>query len=104
MDKIGKKTIREILLIGASFRNKGAEASAMAFMYALDTFGVSSCPVNWPDIAGREMKIARAPGLAPCERIVLVMAIGYPDPEGLVACSQKKSLDDFRSYGRKVFR
>ncbi|MBN1757597.1 MAG: nitroreductase family protein [Chitinispirillaceae bacterium] len=81
-----------------------ASLSAMAFMYALETLGVSSCPVNWPDIAGREKKMARALGLAPYERIVLVMAIGYPDPDGLVACSQKKSLDDLRSYGLKDFR
>ncbi|MBN1757596.1 MAG: polysaccharide pyruvyl transferase family protein [Chitinispirillaceae bacterium] len=33
MDKVGKKTIREILLIGGSFRNKGAEAMVLSAVH-----------------------------------------------------------------------
>jgi nitroreductase len=72
--------------------------ASMALMLALETVGLSSCPLNWPDIDKQEREMARVLGLAPDERPVMLIAIGYPDPEGMVAYSQKKHLDDLRSY------
>jgi nitroreductase len=69
----------------------GALAS-MSFVYALETLGLSSCCINWPDIEEREQAMAEFLGLEPDERPIMLIAVGYPDPEGLVACSQKKSL------------
>ena len=39
-------------------------------------------------------------GLPRHERGILFIAIGYPDPEGLVAFSEKKDLDHLRSYNQ----
>jgi nitroreductase len=61
----------------------GALAS-MAFIYALETLGLSSCCLNWADIGSRERQIARALDLGSDERVVLLIAFGYPDPAGLV--------------------
>jgi hypothetical protein len=36
--------------------------------------------------------------LDPDERPVMLVAIGYPDPDGLVANSTKKSLSQLRTY------
>ena len=72
--------------------------SAMSFMYALETLGLSSCPINWPDIESLERKMATLVGLEPDERVVMLISLGYPDPEGMVAYSQKKSLDQLRRY------
>ena len=36
--------------------------------------------------------------LEPDERVVLLIAVGYPDPEGMVATSRKKSLERLRRY------
>jgi nitroreductase len=75
-----------------------ASLAAMAFMYALETLGLSSCAINWHDEEAREKKMARLLELSPDERVVMLMSLGYPDPEGMVASSQKKELDLLRRY------
>ncbi len=71
---------------------------SMSFMLALETLGLSSCPINWPDFGPLEHKMARALELKPNERPLMLISLGYPLKEGLVAYSQKKDLDDIRSY------
>lgn len=75
-----------------------ASLAAMNFMLALETLGLSSCPVNWPDIAPRERRMRKALGLEPWQRPVMCLAIGYPDPEGLVAYSAKKPLEQVARF------
>jgi nitroreductase len=75
-----------------------ASLAVMGFLYGLEVQGVSSCCINWPDVADRESSMARLLGLEPDERPVMLIAIGYPDTEGMVAASAKKSLDVLRSY------
>ena len=72
--------------------------SAMAFMYALETLGVSSCAINWPDIGSRENQIRKFLNLKADERIIMMISYGYADPEGLIPYSQKKPIDLIRSY------
>ncbi len=72
--------------------------AAMSFAFALESLGLSSCMINWPDIDNRERRMARTLRLAPDERPVMLIAVGYPDPEGLVAASIKKPLHQIRSY------
>lgn len=69
----------------------GALAS-MSFVYALETLGLSSCCINWPDIEDRERAMEQFLELEPDERPIMLIAFGYPDPDGLVPYSQKKSL------------
>ena len=75
-----------------------ASLAAMSFMYALETLGLSSCPINWPDIEMREQKMSSLLKLEPDERVIMLISVGYPDPEGMVAYSQKKSLNQIRRY------
>jgi nitroreductase len=75
-----------------------ASLAAMSFMLALETLGLSSCPINWPDVGWRERRMSDALGLRPWQRPVLCMAIGYADPEGLVAYSGKRSLDQIARF------
>jgi len=77
-----------------------ASLSIMSFMYALETLGLSSCPLNWADIEALEKRAERMLGLKLHERIIMFIAIGYPDPQGLVAFSQKKDLPSLRSYNQ----
>lgn len=69
----------------------GALAS-MSFVYALETLGLGSCCINWPDIEAAEREMAKALRLEPDERPIMLIAFGYPDPTGLVAYSQKKPV------------
>lgn len=68
--------------------------AAMSFILALESLGLSSCMINWPDIPAKERQMVRAIGLEADERPVFLIAVGYPDPDGLVGHSAKKSLDD----------
>ena len=72
--------------------------AAMSFTLALETLGLSSCLINWPDIAEQERRMAEVIGLERWERVVMLCSVGYPDPDGMIPFSQKKSLDELRSY------
>jgi nitroreductase len=72
--------------------------AAMSFMLALETLGLSSCPINWPDIEWREQQMAKFLRLDADERPIMLIAVGYPNPDGAVAYSQKKSLENLRRY------
>ena len=72
--------------------------ATMGFVYALEAQGLSSCCINWPDIESREAALGELLGLSGDERAVMCLAVGYPDPEGLVAYSQKKPLGQLRRY------
>jgi nitroreductase len=67
-----------------------ASLAAMQFMLALETLGLASCPINWPDIEPLERRMDRELGLPPHLRPVMLIALGYPDPTGGVPYSAKK--------------
>ncbi|MEE4453959.1 nitroreductase family protein [Novosphingobium resinovorum] len=64
--------------------------AAMQLMLALQTLGLSSVPINWPDVDEREERMAKALGLAPFERPVMLIGVGYGLDDGLIPYSQKK--------------
>lgn len=66
--------------------------AAMQLMLSLETLGLSTCPINWPDVEDREREIAEKMGLAYHERPIMLMAVGYAQPHGGVPFSQKKSV------------
>ena len=74
--------------------------AVMAFQFALEVQGIGSCCINWPDIPKLERKMAKTLGLSTDERPVMLVSLGYPDPDGQVPYSQKKSLDEIRSYNK----
>ncbi|MEZ3159111.1 nitroreductase family protein [Microbacterium sp. BWT-B31] len=72
--------------------------AAMQFMLGLETLGLSSSVINWPDFEPLERKMQKSLDLALTDRVVMLIAIGYAHPEGMVPYSQKKELDTFRRY------
>lgn len=72
--------------------------AAMQFMLALETLGISSCSVNWPDIAEKDQELARELSLPPHQRCVMFIMVGHAEEAGMIPFSQKKSLDAARSY------
>lgn len=72
--------------------------AAMAFMFALETQGLSSSVINWPDFEPLEIKMQKTLGLDVSDRVIMLIAIGYADPEGGIPFSQKKELSTFRKY------
>ena len=84
---------RHVIFIDASL-------AAMAFQFALETLGLASSCANWAAIPWREKKIEKLLNLADTEQIIMLMSVGYPDPEGFIPYSQKRSLDTLRSYNK----
>ena len=82
---------RHLIYVDASLAN-------MQMMLCLETLGLSSCPINWPDIESKEVKMASLLKLKRHQRPIMCMGIGYPDPEGMVAFSEKKPLEILRKY------
>jgi nitroreductase len=72
--------------------------AAMSFMLALESLGLSSCPINTPGVEDMEQRLSDELSLASYERPVMLIALGYADPTGLVPRSQKKPISDLRRY------
>lgn len=70
----------------------------MSFINALEVQGVGSCCINWPDVPKLEKKMAKLLNLEKDERPIMLVAFGYPDPEGMVANSTKKPEDQLITY------
>jgi len=77
-----------------------ASLAAMAFLLALETQGLSSSVINWPDFEPLEMRMKKLLGLEVSDRPIMLIAIGYADPEGHIPYSQKKQLSTIRSYNK----
>ena len=84
---------RHVIYIDASLAN-------MTMMLALETIGLSSCPINWPDIEDLERKMEQVLELKKHQRPLMCMAVGYPDPDGMVAYSEKRNLNQIRKYNK----
>lgn len=72
--------------------------ASMSLVFALETLGLSSCCINWPDIEHLEKRMEKVLKLESHERPVMCLAVGYAAEEGMVAYSKKKSLDNIRRY------
>jgi len=82
---------RHIIYIDASL-------ASMSFMLALETMGLSSCSINWPDIEEKEKKMESFLKLEKFQRPIMCIGVGFPDPEGLVAYSEKRPLTQIRKF------
>lgn len=72
--------------------------AAMGLVYGLEAQGVNSCCINWPDLPDREADMRKLLGLKPYERVVMLIAYGYADPDALVPFSAKRLVDEIRRY------
>ncbi len=64
--------------------------AAMQLMLALETLGLSTCSINWPEVDASERKLRKVIKLKDYERVVMLLAVGYADAEGGIPYSQKK--------------
>jgi len=74
--------------------------AAMSFMFALETLGLASCPINWPDQEPHESVIRKRLSLAPDERVIMFISFGYADPDGLIPYSAKRTVADMIGYSK----
>lgn len=74
--------------------------AAMVFQLAIETRGLASCCINWPAIPRNERRMEERLGLECDEAVIMLMAIGFPDPDGMVPYSKKKNLKETCSFNR----
>lgn len=72
--------------------------AAMQLMLACETLGLSTCPINFPDIEARERQLAELLALPVNVRPVMMMAVGYADKSGQIPYSQKKTPAQLVQY------
>lgn len=75
-----------------------ASLASMSFMFALETLGLGSCALNWPDIKKRERKLRRILDIEDTDRVVMFIAVGYPEGSDYIGSSAKKSVEKIRAY------
>ena len=75
-----------------------AALASMQFMQACDTLGLATCPINWPDIKSNEENIRKFLRLSDSQRTVMLIAVGYADPEGLIPYSEKKAVNSITQF------
>lgn len=78
-----------------------ASLAVMSFLFALECQNISSCCINWPEVASNDERLSKLLQLDMDQRAVMLIAVGYPDPEGDVAYSAKKSLSVLRRYNHE---
>lgn len=79
-----------------------ASLATMQFMLALETLGLGSSIINWPDFEPLELKMQKKLRLRPYERVIFLIAVGFPRDDAKVASSVKKSLSVLRRYNEKA--
>ncbi len=67
-----------------------ASLSAMSFLYALETLGLASVCINWPNLPDREKNIRKVLNLKKHEFVIMMIGLGYADAKGKVPFSQKR--------------
>ena len=67
-----------------------ASLAIMGIIFGLEAQGVASCCINWPDMEDREARIKESLGLEAHERVIMMLAAGYPNPDGLAPYSARK--------------
>ena len=68
-----------------------ASLAVMQLMLALETLGLSSCAINWPESLTAEKNIRELVSLQDYERPVMLLSVGFAKENGMIAYSQKKS-------------
>lgn len=67
-------------------------------LLGLESQGISSCSINWPDMRERELAMKKLLKLKDHERVIMLVAYGYADQEALSPYSAKRDLDEARVY------
>ncbi|TWX67500.1 nitroreductase family protein [Colwellia sp. C1TZA3] len=71
--------------------------ASMQFMLALETLGLSSCPINWPENETKEKELHKIIPLPVHKRVIMMISVGYAKPTGMIPYSSKKPLTLLRT-------
>lgn len=81
-----------------------ASLSVMAFIFALETLGLSSVCINWPSLPDRDEAIRELVRLEDDEFVIMLIGVGYASPMGKVAYSAKRNIEMLISCNERIIR
>ncbi|GGZ81078.1 nitroreductase family protein [Algibacter mikhailovii] len=73
----------------------------MGFLLGLESQGVSSCVINWPDIESRENDFHKLFNIPNHKRGICFIALGYAKNDGLIPFSEKKDYSKILRINEK---
>jgi nitroreductase len=73
-----------------------ASLASMQLMIAAEVLGLSTCSINWPDLPAPDSKLRKLIDLELHERVIMLIAVGYANPNGGIPFSQKKPESQLR--------
>jgi nitroreductase len=76
--------------------------AVMSFLFALETLGLSSVCINWPNITDKEKKIREIINIKNHEFIIMLIGIGYAAPEGKIPYSAKRETHNLLEINPKI--
>ena len=76
--------------------------ATMTLMLALTASGLGSVPINWPDIPEKHQQMRELLNLKPWQVPVMLLGLGIPDPDTMIAYSSKRSVDDALHHVNKT--
>ena len=68
--------------------------AVMQLLLASETKGLATCVLNWPDVSSRDRRLSKLLGLEDYQRVVCLVAIGFPDLTRKTPYSEKKSSQE----------
>ncbi|WOB82035.1 nitroreductase family protein [Providencia sp. PROV114] len=68
---------------------------SMNLMYAIESVGLKSCPLNWCNSYRTEKKFSKLNLIPQSEKIILIIAFGYPNQEYIIAKSPRLPVNNF---------
>lgn len=71
---------------------------AQGFVLAMESLGLATCCINWPDIAVKNREIGNLLGLDRDERVIMLVSFGVPEPRQTVPRSVKRSVEAVTSW------
>ena len=77
--------------------------ATMTLMLALTASGLGSVPINWPDIPEKHQQMRELLNLKPWQVPVMLLGLGVPDPDTMIAYSSKRSVNDVLHHVKKTF-
>jgi len=77
--------------------------ATMTLMLALTASGLGSVPINWPDIPEKHQQMRKLLNLKPWQVPVMLLGLGVPDPDTMIAYSSKRSVNDVLHHVKKTF-
>ncbi|MEO1017164.1 MAG: nitroreductase family protein [Pseudomonadota bacterium] len=71
-----------------------ASLATMQLMLGLTAIGLGSVPINWPDIPENHQRLREVIGLVPHQVPIMLVGLGVPDDQSIVAYSAKRTVDE----------